>query len=133
MPLHKVDEPSSSKVLTTEVMDLAFPNLEVALGRILEMGIEEAPHEACGILVNETQGVRVVKLVNRAEDPTSSYRIDNTTLRQIALKPEMWAHVAVWHTHPGGHVGPSPGDLAVKVQGVKYVVVTIPTGEVRWF
>lgn len=95
--------------------------------------MEVAPNEACGLLVNETGGIQVIPLVNRAEDPTASYRIDNQTLRTLALKPKTWEHVAVWHTHPGGQVGPSAEDLEHRINGVKYFVVTIPTREVVWF
>jgi proteasome lid subunit RPN8/RPN11 len=39
----------------------------------------------------------------------------------------------VWHTHPGGLVGPSSGDLEHAVTGVNYLVVTVPGGEARHF
>lgn len=101
---------------------------------MLNLGIEAAPDEACGLLVKEAEDeYRVIQLVNRADDPTRSYQIDAETIKALALKPEVWAHVAVWHTHPGGLVGPSAGDLEHKVERVKYLVVTIPTGEVVWF
>lgn len=128
--MHK---PLDSQPLQTALSDLAFPNLESACSRIRDLGIEAAPEEACGVLVNETEGVRIVQMLNRAEDRTSSYRIDPKMLRTLALKPASWAHVVIWHTHPGGLVGPSPGDLEYKIQGVRYLVVTVPSGEVAWF
>lgn len=115
------------------VTDLVLPNLIAAAEKILSLGIEAAPEEVCGILVNETEGVRVVQLRNRAEDPTREYRIDPETLRGLSLKPDRWRHVAIWHTHPGGHVGPSTRDLETKIPSVRYMVVTVPSGEVRWF
>lgn len=126
-------EQAGPQLLRTQLHDLVLPSMEAALRRILDLGIEQAPEEACGILVNEFQGVRIVKMINRAEDPTRSYQIDVKTLKQLALKPKTWSHVAVWHTHPGGLVGPSPGDLEHKLHNVHYVVVTVPTGETVWF
>lgn len=117
----------------TQIMGILLPTLDAACQRMFDIGMEEAPKEACGILVREFEGFRVHQLTNRAEDPTRSFRIDADTLRQLALKPKTWTNVAVWHTHPGGLVGPSPGDLEHKVHHVKYIVVTIPTGEVREF
>lgn len=131
MELEKADDQSS--LVQTQLMDLVLPTMGTAIRRILDYGIEAAPEEACGILVNEYQGIRVVQMLNRAEDRTEGYRIDPAMLRQLALKPESWAHVAIWHTHPGGHVGPSPGDLEHKLNGVNYLVVTVPSGEFEWF
>jgi proteasome lid subunit RPN8/RPN11 len=117
----------------TRLQGLVLPSIEVALQLALEWGIEGAPEEVCGILVNETQGVRLIQLQNRAPDRTAGYLIDQETMRTLALKPKTWSHVAVWHTHPSGHVGPSEGDLAHKIHNITYVVISIPTGEVRWF
>lgn len=127
------ENPSSFGIVSTQVADFAFPSMSAAFRRILDLGIEAAPEEACGILVNEVDGIRVVQMLNRAEDRTQSYRIDPAMLRQLALKPKSWEHVAIWHTHPGGHVGPSPGDLEHKVNGVTYLVIAVPTGEHEWF
>lgn len=126
-------ENTEPSLTPTQLHDLSFPNLPVALQKILDLGIEGAPLEVCGIVVREMVSFRVIQLTNRADDPMSSYVIDSATLRQLALKPECWGNVAVWHTHPGGEVGPSSRDLSTKVQGVKYLVVTIPTGEAVWF
>lgn len=126
--------PQSHKVIQrVSPLRISLPSVEAALDHVFDLGMEGAPEEVCGLIVNEDTGVQVVPLVNRSPDPVHSYSIDNQTLRQLALKPKTWAHVAVYHTHPGGVVGPSVGDLEHQIQGVKYVVVTIPTGEVRWF
>lgn len=137
MTLEQLDGPQSPHLkkglAQTRIQRIALPSVEVALSHIFDLGMEEAPNEACGLIVNETAGVQVIPMRNRAEDPTLSYRIDNETLRQLALKPDTWAHVAVYHTHPGGRVGPSPEDLEHRISTIKYVVVTIPTGERVWF
>jgi proteasome lid subunit RPN8/RPN11 len=33
--------------------------------------------------------------------------------------------MALWHTHPGGNIGPSPGDMQKRLEGVAYLVVAI--------
>ena len=133
MPVDKVESPYSPGLQKLDIQRIALPTLEVAYEAIFNLGMEDAPREACGLLVNESLGIQVIPLVNRAEDPTGSYRVDNDTLRSLALKPHTWAHVAVWHTHPGGMIGHSAEDLEHKLHSVKYLVVTIPTGEVTWF
>lgn len=108
--------------------------MKAVTDQIFNWGMEGAPEERCGIVVMETpQEFRVVQLRNRAEDPTRMYKIDPNTLRTMALKPDLWSHVAIWHTHPNGMVGPSAGDLEYKIPTLKYLVVTIPTGEVVTF
>lgn len=131
--LEAVDGPQSPKLQKIEVAKVVYPTLDSALGHVFDLGMEGAPEEVCGLIVNETSGVQVIPLRNRSEDRFNSYVIDNQTLRQLALKPKTWAHVAVYHTHPRGQVGPSPQDLEHKIHQVKYVVVTVPTGEVVWF
>lgn len=131
--LDRADSPQSPHLQRVEVQRVVLPTLKLALEKVFDLGMEAAPEEVCGLIVNESKGVQVIPLRNRAEDPTSGYVIDNQTLRQLAFKPSTWSHVAVYHTHPGGLVGPSAQDLEHRIHSVKYVVVTIPTGEVVWF
>lgn len=142
MPLEKVAVSSSAalskiaqeqQIVPTRLRGLVLPSVRLALELVLEWGVEGAPEEICGLLVNETEGVRLVQLQNRAEDRCAGYVIDQQTMKTLAVKPKTWAHVAVWHTHPSGLVGPSEGDLKHKISNVTYVVVSIPSGEVRWF
>jgi proteasome lid subunit RPN8/RPN11 len=131
--LDAVEPPQSPQLQQLEIQRISLPSLASALDRIFDLGMTGAPEEVCGLIVNETAGVQVIPLRNRAEDPMNGYRIDSQTLRQLALKPRTWAHVAVYHTHPRGKVGPSAEDLEHKLDHVKYVVVTIPSGEITWF
>jgi proteasome lid subunit RPN8/RPN11 len=131
--LESVEPPYSPELRKVETQRLVMPDLATALERVFDLGMEGAPEEVCGLIVNETEGVQVIPLNNRSEDPFNSYAIDTETLRTLALKPKTWAHVAVYHTHPRGQVGPSALDLEHRISSVKYVVVTIPSGEVVWF
>lgn len=127
-------ESPANRLLSTQLTDLRLPSKEIAFEQIFNWGIENAPQEICGILVEEgPREYRLVKLVNRAEDPTAMYRIDPATLHTLALRPAVWNNIAIWHTHPGGLVGPSTGDIEHKIEHLVYYVITIPTGEVVQF
>lgn len=103
-----------------------------AIEKILQLGIEAAPEEVCGVMVPQDERCsfwEVHQLRNRADDRTAGYEIDPATIGQLCGNPSVWGDVIVWHTHPSGHVGPSEGDLRYAVPGVRYLVVAIPTGE----
>lgn len=112
--------------------------------QILSIGREKSPAEACGIV---TPDLRVVVLPNR--HPTSTHdsfvieaedlvnAIQDFVLRSD-LNPEQVrgitrGHFMVWHTHPGGQIGPSRGDIANKIEGFLNLVVTLPDGPATMF
>lgn len=106
--------------------------MEVIVPQIMIFGMEENPKEACGIVVPRLSNpldTWVHKLKNRAPNPIGQYMIDPLTIAQIVEDPELWDDVLVWHTHPSGNVGPSQGDMRTRVEGVKYLVVSLPNGE----
>lgn len=108
--------------------------------RVLTYGRAEEPNEACGII---TPDLVVVKLPNSSHNPTNSYVISTQDL--VAALQEYidrtGSHPAdlpmdcfmVWHTHPGGNIGPSRGDMTSKITGFQYLVVTLPEGEATIF
>lgn len=110
------------------------------VAQILLVGEREAPNEACGIV---TPDLAVVQLPNSATSPTDSYAIASEDLGDAvwryhvksgadmnALSP---AHFMVFHTHPGGVVGPGPGDMHNKVGAFQYIVISLPNGEAVQF
>lgn len=111
-------------------------SLDVVIPRIIELGLEEAPKEACGLVVPDL-GVPadswVIRMTNQAANPYDSYSIDATTIRGLLEERDVWDDVLVWHTHPGGHVGPSRGDMRARVEGIRYLVVSLPSGEATMF
>lgn len=119
----------SSPWLSPEVLD-----------RILELGQVAAPREACGIVSPDLQ---VTGLPNTSECPESSYGVQASDLVEAieayvdrsGVDPLTLTrgHFIVWHTHPGGLVGPSRGDLETKLEGFIYVVVTMPGGQASQF
>jgi proteasome lid subunit RPN8/RPN11 len=92
---------------------------------------EGSPIECCGIytLAGEVFCVR-----NVSESPHDSYVMDKEQVVELFesrkdLIDNLEKTVGVWHTHPKGLIGPSREDLHTKVEGLNYLVVTIPTGE----
>lgn len=111
------------------------------LDQILLLGQEAAPNEACGIVTPDQQ---VISLSNQTPtNPGDSYAVDGDELveaiseysRRCDVQPESLtrAHFIIWHTHPGGQIGPSKGDLETRLPDFQYVVVTLPNGEAARF
>lgn len=84
-----------------------------------------------------------MKLPNSSPHPASSYVISTKDLvdaleqyiNRSGIHPTdlPMDHFIVWHTHPGGNIGPSKGDMTTKVEGFQYLVVTMPDGEATLF
>lgn len=74
----------------------------------------------------------VIPLQNTSEAPENSYAIEveeaaraftDFTGRDIVDVAE--GDLLLWHSHPSGFVGPSQGDLAEKLPGLRYMVVVL--------
>lgn len=124
----------SSIVLTSEIM-----------GELRRIVLYRLPSEACGLLLPSPRGhgsaTQVVELPNRSPIHRSGYAIDPD---DVYLEIEAWmegqteeeiGRVAVWHSHPKGHVGPSKGDLNIKEEGVPYLVLAVQDNQIIpcWF
>lgn len=102
---------------------------------MLRIGKERLPNEAGGLILPDGQ---VWEVPNRAADhgadPTQDFCYlaeDLLTLVQdwVNAHPgEYTIDPIVWHTHPAGLIGPSSVDLAQRIPGMKFVVVTMPDG-----
>ncbi len=113
--------------------------------RIVKHGMDAMPREACGVLLptpHPSIKSRVVPLTNRAEDPLKHSFIHPKEMLQqlmpwLEAEGERWdlSDLVLWHTHPGGHVGPSGEDLRTRdlEPGMRYLVVTLPGGEATFF
>ena len=100
---------------------------------ILDQGHLEAPREACGVAVKLTENRRrVFRLPNTAADPCRHFSFHTKELHEV-LQGFRQDQVIIWHTHPGGTVGPSDTDLDEVIDGVSYLVVAIPGGEATWY
>jgi proteasome lid subunit RPN8/RPN11 len=118
-------------------MKLPF-TLDVVVPKIVEIGLERAPSEACGLVIPNLEATPdqwVQELINRSEDPTNSYRFDTSAVRALLTDREVWEDVLIWHTHPSGHVGPSRRDMEERHAELKgrYLVVALPRGEATLF
>lgn len=94
------------------------------------------PNEACGIVIPNLDMAPddwVHELTNRSAAPNSSYEIDPATVKALCADLETWSDVLIWHTHPTGSVGPSKRDMEYKVEGLRYLVVSLPRGEAVMF
>lgn len=106
--------------------------MEVVIPRIVEIGLQEQPKEACGVIVPSLLSPPrewVKQLKNRSTSPLTSYDIDPATIKSLLAQPDAWADVLIWHTHPSGVTGPSRGDMLSRIEGLNYLVVALPHGE----
>lgn len=126
------DEPMTTSL---EVESSSWlPRRDLATDQMFLWGMEQAPKEACGVLVIRGTLHRAFRLPNHAENPRSRYEISKQDLLAVLRDDHQRRDELVfWHTHPGGLVGPSDADKDSRVEGIRYLVVTIPTGEVTWF
>lgn len=103
------------------------------INRIAHIGRATSPNEACGLLLpTPINGVQVIQLPNRSLEPQDSVEMRGEdmllALEQIFqddFPEELIPGLTVWHTHPGGNVGPSRFDLENKPAHMKSLVVTL--------
>lgn len=109
--------------------------LDAVVAQILVYGKRVAPEEACGIVLLDQPKPLVIQLINCSSEPETSYKLGNEELA-MKLSPETPpSQVVIWHTHPGGNVGPSQQDLRQRYPhaDLKYLVVALPNGEAAFF
>lgn len=106
------------------------------IDRILIIGLERQPNEACGVVLPRDS---VIELPNVAGNPTEAYEIDNEDLVR-ALLPNyetgydiQRSDIIIWHTHPSDSVGPSEADMMTRASGFRYLVVAVPSGKASQF
>jgi len=81
-----------------------------------------APHEAVGLILPDGS---VVELPNHSDKPESNFVASRADMMQH-LTPEIdLEEVALWHSHPGGGVGPSRTDMRSKTPFRHHLVVSI--------
>lgn len=112
--------------------------------KINAVGRLRSPVEACGIILprpkqGENSTSQIVELPNRSLEP-SAYKIEVADIR-LQLGPDLSdrtliEHLAIWHTHPAGNVGPSRSDMQKRREGLAYLVVALQddgTAIPAWF
>ena len=84
------------------------------VARMLDLAVEAAPAECCGLLVGARRTVReIVPLVNIAEDPERHFCAEPSALLRALLAAEGRGErlLAIYHSHPHGDAIPSPTDI----------------------
>lgn len=119
--------------------------LPADIDQIAQWGMEADGEEICGVLLTRSDaGPRLMKIPNLADEPRRSiFMTSDHVIEAICTlieHPETYPgsvskDLVVWHTHPGGLVGPSEMDLAFRdnLAETRCLVVTIPSGEAVQF
>lgn len=119
--------PETSYVSSVRVLE---DKVLAELGRLARFA---APSEAVGLL---TLDDRVISLPNHSESPETSFELARSdlinALRMHELEPD---GLVLWHSHPGGGVGPSRTDMQNRLPFMAHLVVTIGSEEITttWY
>lgn len=112
-----------------------------ALREMTEAGVLALPSETGGILFPEPLGSSWIKVLsNHAPDPIRGIKFDREEIIQGCLPAihELadWGKITIWHTHPGGGIGPSRADMRGRIKQMGNLVITITPeldGIPTWF
>lgn len=123
---------------TAAIVALLDDTVERQMAYISRM---RSPSEACGLLVDQPppgKKSRCIELPNRAIEHHEATQIHGSDIR-LALEGWEGQVAAIWHSHPGGNVGPSRGDMESRrdsTPGLGYLVIAL-TGKhdhiVTWY
>jgi|SRR6478609_521727 len=100
--------------------------------------LPEMPNEAAGLILPDGT---VVQLPNEAENPTNRFTVSRLEIQKVLLSNHLPLSLAtlekltLWHSHPGGGVGPSRVDLAQRVEPLSHLVIAVTDGELTptWY
>lgn len=106
--------------------------MEDQIQQIADLGRQRAPDETGGVLLPAPhQGKWVWELPNHDPSSHDGMEIHVKDIRAVLgewLETEgqtRATEVVLWHTHPGGHIGPSREDLERAVPDLNCLVVTL--------
>ena len=110
---------------------------EGVLYHLRDLSYKASPREAVGLIFSN----QVLELPNRAGKPESTFEVTRADLRWGAEKLGASAtdlvrgEVILWHSHPGGGVGPSLQDLRHKTPFKYHLVVALVDGDIipTWY
>lgn len=87
--------------------------------------VEDAPNEACGLVVSSGKRHRMIRARNISNTPRTTFEIDEQAWLDVADGEEV---VGIYHSHPEGSPEPSMADLTMcELTGLPWHIVT-PTG-----
>lgn len=111
------------------------------IDQITQWGMEAGYIEICGVLLTRSDdGPRLTRIPNKAQYPVREVVFHSDDFMDGLLKltgdpanypGELAEELVVWHTHPGGLVGPSDIDKQSRLAlgDTRCLVVTVPSGE----
>jgi len=111
----------------------SYLDLPASSALILKSWSAEAyPHEACGLILGQTDGARIGAVrVTQAENlnrdrPEDRYILnpEDFLAADRSARQEGLEIVGIWHTHPDHPAEPSGADLAGAWEGYSYVIIT---------
>ena len=114
---------------------------EEALREVIEAGLAALPNETGGLLFPEPLGGTWIKVLdNFAPNPTQGIHFDREQFidgcHLYVKSNDDWGHLTIWHTHPGGGVGPSRTDMRRRIKHMGNLVVALTPekqGIPTWF
>lgn len=98
------------------------------LAQVAAFGENRRPCEAVGVIVH---GTKVFELPNRSASPHDSFVLNPQDIalelenKRIFMSESDWREIVIWHTHPGGLVGPSAVDMRNRIPQLHHLVVTL--------
>ena len=98
-----------------------------ALTEIWQLGLLRRPAEACGILLpGPHKGRWLVEMPNRSALAHENYMftVDDLKIGLSDIETD-FENLTVFHTHPGGGIGPSRTDMRAKITAFRYLVVAL--------
>ena len=111
---------------------------EKLLSQLRDIALSRLPQEAVGLILPNGA---VVELENFSDYPDTSFAIKSKSLSS-AVMDNGWPLTAltleqttIWHSHPGGNIGPSTRDLRAKVPPFSFLVLTLAEEELipTWY
>lgn len=102
------------------------------LNQLKTLILDKSPHEAVGLLT--TAGL-VIELPNRSSNPQTTFEIHKSDIIASLEGVEPIENLTLWHSHPGGGIGPSRQDLQQRVEYFNHLVLAIVDGELvlTWY
>lgn len=96
------------------------------------MVLKACPFETGGLILDDG---RVVQLPNKADNPSNSFQIDRSDVVEALLNENETRTLTIWHSHPGGNIGPSRTDLRLKTAIPYHLVLALVDGDLvpTWY
>ena len=99
---------------------------------------KRVPNEAVGLILPNGQ---VVELLNHAYDPSTAFAVKGKDIQDVfvayklPLTRDTIRDSVLWHSHPGGNIGPSRTDMKNKLELMQHLVLSVIDGEIvaSWY